>query len=571
MKTKSLLKFAVTLLIAFVTNSNLSAQNIIFSDDFNYSSSTWTARGNQTFVGAPTGVAPGSLTIGNGPGGTVNWSDFRGRQTFRLTKSLGSTLTHSDKFRAEFDFIFGPSLQDYGAHIFTITENTDPIYSISSGSSVRTNNSFIMISVSDDLTANDQVEARIEDRFQNNITNSSQGIEINRSTKYYFRIERLRDNKAILSIFNDATFTNHINGSPVCYDLDPRITDLKNIQYGVSTTSSYTRTIGGSIDNLNIYDNTLGDCGDDCNITALWDETQNSTYCGYEFYSLSSVGTGNTMMGSVMNFGDGTFGQLGNYSPFGNTFPNGSVYHAYANPGIYTPCITSFSYVFDGQGYVCCPNVSCEQLTFENCDNYEAASQIRAIPCTINESFNAYEKCEGQFDFYNNSTMSSGFHLTTVVDFGDGTGPSEVDLGENFNYQYSQNGTYDVCITVFGFSVTANGDFVCCSEVFCEQVTVTSIGKVCEFEDIFFRKRSPTEEESVFTIAPNPVVNDVKITLNPGSNDIKIFSIDGRLIERINVLDQNVKLLNIDEYESGIYFISVENGGKIETKKLVKQ
>jgi hypothetical protein len=80
-------------------------------------------------------------------------------------------------------------------------------------------------------------------------------------------------------------------------------------------------------------------------------------------------------------------------------------------------------------------------------------------------------------------------------------------------------------------------------------------------------------EVNLFSVFPNPVEDIIYIqnSKNVSISKIKIFDINGKLVESINSLDMDVLKLDLQTLNSGIYFITIENErNQFYTKKLIK-
>lgn len=555
MKMKKLLLLALTVGLSWGIKAQTCTGNFA-SDDFT-SSAGWTA------MGAYSGSNPGTLVIS---GGILDFNAFRGRQNYRLVKSLGCTLTSSDIWRSEFKFNSGSaSTSDYG-FLFGITEKDDHYNrSNTPGNYTYGDNSCIFLNLADPLGSNGQLGLSVGARYTTSNPVFSTKISLSRNTDYYIRMERIASDKVVLSVYSDNQYTNHINGSPVCYDLDDRITDLKYAQFSTGTTAGTSRTADANVDDFNMFDNTIEDCAVNCDVTALMEVEFEG--CMFKFSNNSSVGPGNTYMGAAINFGDGTYQQYGS---------NPDIRHSYRSPGIYDACITAFSYIYDGENYVCCQDKYCVKVVVEEenlCFDEDNSSELIASQCSINAGFNINETCDGNVTLTNTSSMSSGNYLTTVIDFGDGSGPFERNPGQSLNYQYNSNGTYYVCVTVFGFSINGSGDFECCSDKHCDYNTIYTVGQTCGGTGgihLPFRVKSPTTE-TTFSLSPNPVKETLKVSMEEGKNIIRVMSLSGQLVFEKTVENTTVENIDMSVLPAGVYTISVQNGKSIETQKVIKQ
>ena len=71
-------------------------------------------------------------------------------------------------------------------------------------------------------------------------------------------------------------------------------------------------------------------------------------------------------------------------------------------------------------------------------------------------------------------------------------------------------------------------------------------------------------------IVPNPAENGFILENTETNSKISIYNVSGKLILSQNIDEQN-KFINIDNFETGIYFVKIFNEKSIITKKLIKQ
>ncbi len=77
-------------------------------------------------------------------------------------------------------------------------------------------------------------------------------------------------------------------------------------------------------------------------------------------------------------------------------------------------------------------------------------------------------------------------------------------------------------------------------------------------------------ESTSFNVYPNPFLNTVNLNSVTSINKIKIYSVNGSLIKELNVGSQKATL-NLENYESGIYFMKVFSSNGISIEKLIKR
>ena len=71
-------------------------------------------------------------------------------------------------------------------------------------------------------------------------------------------------------------------------------------------------------------------------------------------------------------------------------------------------------------------------------------------------------------------------------------------------------------------------------------------------------------ETGSFRMYPNPAQNELKFDVF-GENEITINSIDGRTVKVV----QNASRINISELKTGMYLVTVKEGNKVSTQKLI--
>ncbi|MBS1635108.1 MAG: T9SS type A sorting domain-containing protein [Bacteroidetes bacterium] len=95
--------------------------------------------------------------------------------------------------------------------------------------------------------------------FNSSQLNWSWGIPLPAlKTNYFIRLERLSANTCMISVFSDAARTIHIPMSPQCFQIDPNIQGLSNVQSFQHQSGSFMRSLTGVISDLNIFNNCPG-------------------------------------------------------------------------------------------------------------------------------------------------------------------------------------------------------------------------------------------------------------------------------------------------------------------------
>ncbi|MES2800133.1 MAG: DNRLRE domain-containing protein [Bacteroidota bacterium] len=76
---------------------------------------------------------------------------------------------------------------------------------------------------------------------------------------------------------------------------------------------------------------------------------------------------------------------------------------------------------------------------------------------------------------------------------------------------------------------------------------------------------------TIFNCYPNPANDNLTLELIDGKKDIKIYDAVGKTILEISELEDSKITVDITNFNSGIYFVSVVNGSKSFTKKIIKE
>ena len=173
--------------------------------------------------------------------------------------------------------------------------------------------------------------------------------------------------------------------------------------------------------------------------------------------------------------------------------------------------------------------------------------------------------------------LSTGDDLSYVWDFGDGNTSTEA-FPIHF---YSEDGTYEVCLTV----TSGNGE---CTSTFCAEVSFDGENFIVDGEvvgqgesmngfsiNVFDEDWLSVEEQvsdwADFSLFPNPA-NDV-INLNFDNIDqqvlnLQVFDASGRMImANNNLVVAGQTELNVQELSNGIYLLRMEIDGIAVSKR----
>jgi hypothetical protein len=134
---------------------------------------------------------------------------------------------------------------------------------------------------------------------------------------------------------------------------------------------------------------------------------------------------------------------------------------------------------------------------------------------------------------------------------------------------YGSVGTYQICVGVF----SVDG----CFDDTCFVITIDSTGWfpggimtewTLNVVDSYTVGVEETTTNNV-KVYPNPITDFVNITTNSNNMSVKIYSIDGKMIEN-QVVNSNNLRISTDNFNSGIYFVQVESNNQKSVFKLTK-
>ena len=214
-------------------------------------------------------------------------------------------------------------------------------------------------------------------------------------------------------------------------------------------------------------------------------------------------------------FGDGT----GSHDPI--------AIHRYAQPGIYTACLTAWR----GPN---CASTTCKEIRVlpqVNCDSIHVSYTFQRDPFVPNKLY-----------FYANANFPILDQTWTISR----PGTTPVILHQNNPvYVFHDTGYYNVCLK----AITLGG----CVKEYCQSIHIQQVvNTVCELQAY-----------------PNPATNlvNVNVTLaQAGAIDTYIYNVANVLVKekhQIGVSGNNVVSVNINDLVAGLYTIKVMYGGKV--------
>ncbi len=76
------------------------------------------------------------------------------------------------------------------------------------------------------------------------------------------------------------------------------------------------------------------------------------------------------------------------------------------------------------------------------------------------------------------------------------------------------------------------------------------------------------EADNELIVYPNPATDIVTINVPSGTEKLTIFNVTGQVVNTYNN-PQKVEEINVSNFETGVYFVQIQNGDAILTKKLI--
>ena len=146
----------------------------------------------------------------------------------------------------------------------------------------------------------------------------------------------------------------------------------------------------------------------------------------------------------------------------------------------------------------------------------------------------------------------------------------------NFSGLFAQGLPLDACAVRFTYDATGNliqRDFFCnITDPVVYRTTGTEKGQ--SNDSINVNSSIDTKEQlvRVNAIAPNPTTGQFTITLSSPLNQEKVTLTDlnGRAIEK-KTISGAIVTFDISNQPAGVYFVRIENKGKVFTFKVIKQ
>ena len=225
----------------------------------------------------------------------------------------------------------------------------------------------------------------------------------------------------------------------------------------------------------------------------------------------------NTALQYTWTFGDGT----GSHDPI--------AVHRYAQPGVYTACLT----VWRGPG---CASTTCKEIRVLqqiNCDSAQVSFSYQANPQVPNKIY-----------FYANSSLPLLDQTWTIKRLNGPAGIPPVILHQNNpTYLFQDTGYYNVCLR----AVTLGG----CIKEFCRTIHIEHVANVCELQAF-----------------PNPTSGLINVNVSLNQPE----TIHAYVYNSLNVLvkekhqqgntGNNLVSINVNDLAAGLYTIKLIYGNK---------
>ena len=271
-----------------------------------------------------------------------------------------------------------------------------------------------------------------------------------------------------------------------------------------------------------------------------------SNCCSFDFYDVSVVGTGTTVISWFWDFGDGNTSTLQNPT------------HTYATEGTRTVCLTITG--VDSNGNICtdtfCWDVTCDCCDITPCtDACLPTDFLIAITNCNTYSFtgiNGGGACDGLcYDWYINGTL-----ITSNVN--------------PFVHTFTTDCTYEVCMKAY-----------CCdnpniSTSICITINVNCGQPLCfdpnDPDGMVLDPNSGTVQQSDvqknidFSIFPNPSEGKFNLLFTEilKLDGVTIYDSKGNVVKQIQVLGElNILEMDLGSDAKGLYSIQVTSGGKV--------
>ncbi|MCK6648129.1 MAG: T9SS type A sorting domain-containing protein [Bacteroidia bacterium] len=116
-----------------------------------------------------------------------------------------------------------------------------------------------------------------------------------------------------------------------------------------------------------------------------------------------------------------------------------------------------------------------------------------------------------------------------------------------------------------------------CSSTYCDSLYAGRTAGVLTINVIptTSTNSTPIHDSNIsnFILYPNPALDQISIVTQDVNaiQKISVYDLTGRLVKDMNNIHSKETAINISDLESGIYFLTVNDGKRSQTKKFIKQ
>ena len=105
-----------------------------------------------------------------------------------------------------------------------------------------------------------------------------------------------------------------------------------------------------------------------------------------------------------------------------------------------------------------------------------------------------------------------------------------------------------------------------------DSLDVTGLGKVVLFDPLITSLNNVTT--AALAMYPNPAENVIVLNENSlsGNTTVRIMDVTGKLVENVSInATKAPMMISVQNLSSGLYFVSVENNGRVFSTKFSKK
>lgn len=251
-------------------------------------------------------------------------------------------------------------------------------------------------------------------------------------------------------------------------------------------------------------------------------------------------------------------------------FDNSSTFQFYSGVGsgaITFPATNgnlNFQYTYSPGTYVATLNI------LDSAQNFMCSyTDTIVIDSRCNASFTVAKDTSTAFGVVLYNTSSNEPSHSYSWSFGDGGTAS----GRNPSHTYTSFGDYQVCLTI-------TDSLFNCTSTYCDTLGMDSLGNLKSGGfSLIVREPLVTSIEEVqmeeeIAIYPNPAVNQliIEVANQFEAMNVQVFDMGGKLVHEVNMnTATNKHLLDVSEFDHGLYFVRINTSNASLVKKFIKQ